>query len=157
MASDRLGFPWTFLWTLPKALFSIRTWTVELPNRSQRLSPLPLSFAWPLPFAAAANSVRNLDQGAAYLLICHDDVVLAPDAVRIMVVESLRSNAGIVGPKLVDWDEPDRLHCGGGKPHDQSEEQIERRPDETSDHGYQSHEAARRHYTEPTANHIADP
>ena len=46
-------------------------------------------------------------------MICHDDVALEPDAIRVMVVESLRSNAGIVGPKLVDWAEPDRLqHVG---------------------------------------------
>jgi GT2 family glycosyltransferase len=64
-------------------------------------------------FPAAANSILGEDPEAAFLMICHDDVVLAPDAVRSMVVECLRSNAGIVGPKLVDWDEPDRLqHVG---------------------------------------------
>ena len=64
-------------------------------------------------FAAAANSIRSMDHGAAYLMICHDDVALEPDAIRVMVVESLRSNAGIVGPKVVDWAEPDRLqHVG---------------------------------------------
>lgn len=87
----------------------------QLEARVQRVLPNATVLAGPADrgFAAAANSVRSLDQGAAYLLICHDDVVLAPDAVRIMVVESLRSNAGIVGPKLVDWDEPDRLqHVG---------------------------------------------
>ena len=87
----------------------------QLEARVQRVLPDATVLAGPADrgFAAAANSIRNLDRGAAYLLICHDDVVLAPDAVRIMVVESLRSNAGIVGPKLVDWDEPDRLqHVG---------------------------------------------
>ena len=42
-------------------------------------------------------------------MICHDDVAPAPDAVRRLVEEAYRSNAGIVGPKLVEWDAPDRL------------------------------------------------
>ena len=48
-------------------------------------------------------------EGATFLLFCHDDVVLGPDAVGIMVEEAYRSNAGIVGPKLVDYDHPDIL------------------------------------------------
>ena len=60
-------------------------------------------------YAAAANDVLTTVQGAAFLVFCHDDVAPEPDAVRLMVEESLRSNAGIVAPKLVDWDRPDRL------------------------------------------------
>ena len=63
----------------------------------------------PKGFAAAANDVLDTVQGAAFLVFCHDDVAPAPDAVRLLVEESLRSNAGIVAPKLVDWDSPDRL------------------------------------------------
>ncbi len=63
----------------------------------------------PPGFAAAANDVLNTVQGAAYLVFCHDDVAPEPDALRLMVEESLRSNAGIVAPKLVDWDSEDRL------------------------------------------------
>ncbi|HVM03340.1 MAG TPA: glycosyltransferase, partial [Acidimicrobiales bacterium] len=63
----------------------------------------------PPGFAAAANDVLNTVQGAAYLVFCHDDVAPEPDALRLMVEESLRSNAGIVAPKLVDWDRADRL------------------------------------------------
>ncbi len=64
-------------------------------------------------FGAAADAVLDTEAESAFLLICHDDVALAPDAVRIMVTESLRSNAGIIGPKLVEWDRPDRLqHVG---------------------------------------------
>ena len=48
-------------------------------------------------------------QGAAFYLHCHDDVALDPSAVRIMVEEAYRSNAGIVGPKLVSWTDPQRL------------------------------------------------
>ena len=64
-------------------------------------------------FSAAANAVLDTDVDPAFLLLCHDDVALAPDTVRQLVVESLRSNAGIAGPKLVDWHRPDRLqHVG---------------------------------------------
>jgi GT2 family glycosyltransferase len=60
-------------------------------------------------FSVAANEALELVEGASHLLICHDDVAPASDAVRLMVGEALRSNAGIVGPKLVDWETPDRL------------------------------------------------
>jgi len=60
-------------------------------------------------FAGAANDALESVQGAAFLLFCHDDVAPDPDAVRCMVEEALRSNAGIVGPKLVEWDRPDHL------------------------------------------------
>ncbi|MEN3315911.1 MAG: hypothetical protein V7605_2145, partial [Acidimicrobiaceae bacterium] len=59
-------------------------------------------------FASAANDVLKIVQGAAFLVFCHDDVAPEPDALRLMVEESIRSNAGIVAPKLVDWDRPDR-------------------------------------------------
>jgi len=60
-------------------------------------------------FAAVANDVLETVKGASFLVFCHDDVALEPDAVRLMVEEALRSNAGIVGPKVVEWDHPDRL------------------------------------------------
>ena len=60
-------------------------------------------------FGPAANEVLKAVQGAAFLLLCHDDVRLEPDAVRLMVREAFRSNAGIVGPKLVRWDDGRRL------------------------------------------------
>ena len=63
----------------------------------------------PPGFAAAANDVLDTVQGAAFLVFCHDDVAPEPDALRLMVEESLRSNAGIVAPKLVDWERDDRL------------------------------------------------
>lgn len=63
----------------------------------------------PPGFAAAANDVLDTVQGAAFLVFCHDDVAPEPEALRLMVEESLRSNAGIVAPKLVDWDSADRL------------------------------------------------
>jgi len=47
-------------------------------------------------FSAAVNEALGTVSGAAFLLLCHDDVALAPDAVRLLVEESFRSNAGLV-------------------------------------------------------------
>lgn len=65
-------------------------------------------------FGAIANDVLRLVEGDnGFFLICHDDIAPAPDAVRLLVNELYRSNAGLVGPKLVEWDEPRRLqHVG---------------------------------------------
>ncbi len=64
-------------------------------------------------FGATVNEVRTMVEGADYFLICHDDVALFPDAVHLMVEEAFRSNAGIVTPKVVSWDDPERLvHVG---------------------------------------------
>ncbi|MEY2471678.1 MAG: hypothetical protein QOK28_1007 [Actinomycetota bacterium] len=60
-------------------------------------------------WAAAANEALGMVTGAAYLLFCHDDVAAAPDAVRLLVEEAYRSNAGVIGPKIVDWDEHERI------------------------------------------------
>ncbi len=60
-------------------------------------------------FGRAANEVLKRPEGPFHLLFCHDDVVLAPDAVRCLVEEAFRSNAGIATPKYVQWDDPKRL------------------------------------------------
>jgi GT2 family glycosyltransferase len=66
-----------------------------------------------LGFGGAANMVLRDDSRASLYLFCHDDVSLEPDAVSRLVDEVLRSNAAIVGPKLVHWDDPTRLqHVG---------------------------------------------
>ncbi len=64
-------------------------------------------------FAAAANEVLGVVEGASHFLFCHDDVALASDALRQLVEEAFRSNAGVVSPKLVEWDAPDRLLAVG--------------------------------------------
>jgi GT2 family glycosyltransferase len=64
-------------------------------------------------FGRAANEVLKVVEGASHLLFCHDDVSLAPDAVRALVEEAFRSNAGIATPKYVEWDHPDRLLAVG--------------------------------------------
>ncbi|HZQ26802.1 MAG TPA: glycosyltransferase family 2 protein [Acidimicrobiales bacterium] len=60
-------------------------------------------------FGPAANEVLQVVEGASHFLFCHDDVAPAPDTVRLLLEEAFRSNAGIVAPKLVDWDEPEHL------------------------------------------------
>ena len=65
-------------------------------------------------FGPAANGVLKLVEGDNGLfLFCHDDIAPAPDALRIMVEELYRSNAGAVGPKLVEWDDPRVLQSVG--------------------------------------------
>ncbi|HVB94219.1 MAG TPA: glycosyltransferase [Acidimicrobiales bacterium] len=64
-------------------------------------------------YGATSNQVRSMVDGASYFLFCHDDVALFPDTVHLLVEEAFRSNAGIVSPKVVSWDDPDRLvHVG---------------------------------------------
>ncbi|MBA3281872.1 MAG: glycosyltransferase family 2 protein [Acidimicrobiia bacterium] len=60
-------------------------------------------------YGAAANLVTELVEGAAFYAFCHDDIALPPDGIRSLVEEAFRSNAGIIGPKLVDWHDPRRL------------------------------------------------
>lgn len=60
-------------------------------------------------FGAAANAAIRLVDGASFYLLCHDDIALEADTVRSLVEEAFRSNAGVVGPKLVDWHDPQRL------------------------------------------------
>lgn len=65
-------------------------------------------------FGPTANAVLDVVDGeSGFFCICHDDVALAPDAIRLMVEELYRSNAGIVGPKLVSWDDPRLLQDVG--------------------------------------------
>ncbi len=60
-------------------------------------------------FPMAANEALRLVEGSGFFCFLHDDVALDPDALRLLVEETYRSNAGVVGPKLVDWDAPDHL------------------------------------------------
>ncbi|HAP76444.1 MAG TPA: hypothetical protein DCR14_10210, partial [Acidimicrobiaceae bacterium] len=65
-------------------------------------------------FGSAANEVMRLVEGDnGFFCFLHDDVALDPDALTLLVEEIYRSNAGIVGPKLVEWDQPQVLqHVG---------------------------------------------
>ena len=56
-------------------------------------------------FGTAANEVLRLVEGDnGFFCFLHDDVALDPGAIRLLVEEMYRSNAGVVGPKLVSWD-----------------------------------------------------
>jgi GT2 family glycosyltransferase len=64
-------------------------------------------------FGASANEAIGMIEGASHLLLCHDDIAPDPDVVGLLMEEAYRSNAGIVAPKLVSWDDPSRLlHVG---------------------------------------------
>lgn len=65
-------------------------------------------------FAPLINQVPSLVEGAAgFFCVAHDDVAPAPDAIRRLVEEAFRSNAAVVGPKLVEWNDPTVLqHVG---------------------------------------------
>ncbi len=60
-------------------------------------------------WSVSANQSMELVSGSPFLLFCHDDVALDPGCVSALMAEMYRSNAGIVGPKLVDWDDERRL------------------------------------------------
>jgi len=60
-------------------------------------------------FGRAVNAALNQISPAPLLLLAHDDVAPQPEALRHMVEEVFRSNAGVVGPKVVRWDDPTRI------------------------------------------------
>ena len=79
---------------------------------------LPGAFVRPLGtnpgFGAAVDEVLRLVEGDSGLfLICHDDIAPEPNALRVLVEELYRSNAGVVGPKLVEWNDPAVLQTVG--------------------------------------------
>src|SRR6185295_1026147 len=58
---------------------------------------------------AAVRSALEVEAagGADYVLIHHDDVALDPEAIEAMVEVAERiDGVGVVGPKVVDWDDP---------------------------------------------------
>jgi GT2 family glycosyltransferase len=97
-------------------------------------------------FGATVNEVRTMVDGAAYYLVCHDDVALADDAVHLMVEEAFRSNAGIVSPKVVSWNDPEQLvHVGMSV--DKGGSVVERVQTNEIDHG--QHDAVRDVFVAP--------
>jgi GT2 family glycosyltransferase len=52
------------------------------------------------------NEVGRLVEGeSGFFCFMHDDVALESNAISIMIEELFRSNAGVVGPKFVMWDD----------------------------------------------------
>ncbi len=63
--------------------------------------------------AAVEAGLADFGERAAFILFCHDDVALATNAVEALVSEAMQSNAGVVGPKIVDWVEPRMIQSVG--------------------------------------------
>ena len=101
-----------------KTLFLVPADAPDLPARIREL--VPDAFIRPINgnpgFGPTANEVMRLVEGDnGFFMLIHDDVALEPGVTRILVEELYRSNAGIVGPKLVMWDDPRLLqHVGLG-------------------------------------------
>ena len=64
-------------------------------------------------FGGTANQIENLVEGAAFYLFLNDSTFLASDSVSLLVAEAVESNAGILGPKILDWDDPSRIASMG--------------------------------------------
>ncbi len=65
-------------------------------------------------FGLVSNEVARLVDGeGGFFCLMHDDVALDPDAIERLIEETYRSNAGLVGPKLVEWDDPTILQSVG--------------------------------------------
>ncbi|HZQ28330.1 MAG TPA: glycosyltransferase, partial [Acidimicrobiales bacterium] len=120
----------------------------DVPERVGRI--LPEAFVRQLEgrpgFAAAANEALGMVEGAAFFLLCHDDCALDPNVVHTLVEESFRSNAGIVSPKFVNWDDPSiLLHVGMSC--DKTGAVVDRIQDGEVDHG--QHDAVRDVFVAP--------
>lgn len=65
----------------------------------------------PLGFGGAINwALSRVRTDADLLLFLHDDAALDPNSVHEMVARLVADeDTAIVGPKIVDWDDPDRL------------------------------------------------
>ena len=111
---------------------------------------LPDAFVRHLPgrpgYAAASNEALAMVEGAAFFLLLHDDVALDPDAVHKMVEESFRSNAGVVSPKFVNWDDP-RVLLHVGMTCDKTGAVVDRIIEGEVDHG--QHDAVRDVFVAP--------
>lgn len=60
-------------------------------------------------YAAMANEALDSVEGAHFLLFLHDDVALDERGLALLVDEAYRSNAGVLGPKMVAADDPRTL------------------------------------------------
>ncbi len=111
---------------------------------------LPDAFVRHLPgrpgYAGASNEALGMVEGAAFFLLCHDDVALFPDAVHKLVEESFRSNAGVVSPKFLNWDDP-RILLHVGMSCDKTGAVVDRITEGEVDHG--QHDAVRDVFVAP--------
>ena len=125
--------------------------TGDGPDPSERVGRyLPDAFVRRLDgkpgYAAATNEALGMVEGAVFFLLCHDDCALDPDVVHNLVEESFRSNAGVVSPKFVNWDDPTTLlHVGMSC--DKTGAVVDRIQDGEVDHG--QHDAVRDVFVAP--------
>src|SRR5690242_8378434 len=87
-----------------KTLFLVVGQPADVPDRIR--AAVPQAFVRAVDgnpgFGTVANEVLHLVEGDnGFFCFLHDDVALEPDAIRLLVEELYRSNAGVVGPKLV--------------------------------------------------------
>jgi GT2 family glycosyltransferase len=112
---------------------------------------LPDAFVRHLPgrrgYTAAANEALDMVEGAAFFLLCHDDVALDSGCVHRLVEESFRSNAGVVSPKFLNWDDP-RVLLHVGLSCDKTGAVVDRVLEGEVDHG--QHDAVRDIFVAPT-------
>ena len=67
-----------------------------------------------LGFAGAVSMALDADPGGDLVLFVHDDLALRPDAVEHLVAAlTADPRLAVVGPKLVDWHDPERLQQVG--------------------------------------------
>ncbi len=123
----------------------------ETPEVTERVGRvLPDAFVRHLPghpgYGAATNEVLDMVEGAAFYLLLHDDVALDHDAVHQLVEESFRSNAGVVTPKFVNWDDP-RVLLHVGMSCDKTGAVVDRILEGEVDHG--QHDAVRDVFVAP--------
>ena len=73
-----------------------------------RVIPLNRNLGFPGAVAAALRS--DVAEQADYVLLMHDDTILAGNAVANLVSAAERiEDVGVVGPKVLDWEEPQVL------------------------------------------------
>ena len=88
------------------------TGLVEVPERLQYACPLAEWILLPRGrFAESANwALEHVDpEEHPFLLFIDQTTALAPQGLSYLLEEMYRSNAGIVGPKLVAWDDASKL------------------------------------------------
>jgi GT2 family glycosyltransferase len=112
---------------------------------------LPDAFVRHLPgkagYGATSNEVLEMVEGASFFLLCHDDVAPDHDAVGRLVEEAFRSNAGVVTPKFVNWDDP-RILLHVGMSCDKTGAVVDRILEGEVDHG--QHDAVRDVFVAPS-------
>lgn len=104
---------------------SLRVYCVDNGSVDGSLDELPPRFPQVTFVATGANLYyaggnnagmrRALDDGAAYILLCNNDTIVAPDMVTLLHDALEQSpHAGFVGPKIYYLDHPNVLWSAGG-------------------------------------------